>query len=182
MDEGAAVNYILIGHKKRQGKDTLAALLVERLPDAHILRFADPLKEIVADMFGVSVPTLEAMKNESQIFRAYLQRFGNGKIKTWFDQQVWRDLLIGRAEALSERGAATVVVPDFRFPGEYIDGAVTVCVTGRDHDGDPDESETALDCWDWHYTVENSGTPDDLERIADMLAQSIMERFACTTE
>ena len=171
------MTYIMIGHKKRQGKDTVARIMAGLDEGAFILRFADPLKEIVADMFGVSTDTLEEMKNESPIFRNYLQRFGNGPMKTWFGLDVWKRLLVEMSEKLErEHGYHTVIVPDFRFPAEYIDGAVTINVTGRDHDGDEDDSETALDDWEYDYVIHNTASLADLElqatRVYDMIKEN----------
>ena len=171
------MNFILIGHKKRMGKDTVAKIMSDLDESAWILRFADPLKEIVADMLGVSVTTLDEMKNESPIFRDYLKRFGNGAMKHWFGQNVWRDLLIKRAENMQKvHGFETFIIPDFRFKNEYIPGAVTINVTGRHDDGDDHESETALDDWNYDYVIHNTASMADLRlqvsHIIDMIKEN----------
>ena len=170
------MTYILIGHKRRQGKDSVAKIIKSLDDRVEIISFAEPLKLLVADMLGVTVETLNTMKNESDIFRKTLQNFGNGVMKDIFGKNVWKDLLIQRAELLAkERGCRYIVVPDFRFPNEYIPGAYTINVTGLTKSVDTHESETALDEWKYDYVIHNIGSMADLELQTARVFQMIVE-------
>ncbi len=166
---------ILIGHKKRQGKDTVAQMMAQRHGNAKILRFADPLKYIAADMLGVSVQTLEQMKNESEIFRKVLQRLGNGAMKDIYGKDVWKELLLKKAKDLENKGIGLLIVPDFRFPNEYIEGALTVKVVGLTRADDDDISETALDGWNFDYIIRNGASLADLQMQVDNVLRHIGE-------
>ena len=166
---------ILIGYKARQGKDTFASMLwheFDRLGNrASIFHFASPMKEILSETMGVSRETLDAMKNENAHYRGMLQRFGSGKMKEYFGVTVWRDLAVSHMEELEKMGVEYVIVPDFRFPAEFIDGALTikvvrpgVCI------GDGHISETAMDVYDFDMTVVNDLDLDYLEKEAERIA------------
>ena len=58
--------FILIGHKKRQGKDTFAGMLKEHIGDAEIFSFADPMREILADVFGMTVDEYKELYNKDK--------------------------------------------------------------------------------------------------------------------
>jgi hypothetical protein len=96
---------ILIGYRKRQGKDTFAEFLKEAFIDlgvcAERYAFADAMKEIVADCLGLSLEELEDLKNNEEwlsyngktmTFRELLINFGNGKMKKYFGKSVWRNI------------------------------------------------------------------------------------------
>jgi len=93
---------ILIGHKKRQGKDTFANMLAD-LTGGKIIRFADPMKQIIADTFSITLEELEKLKNDEQFlmhvchhqtYRDILQRFGSEAMKKQFGSDVWADLAV----------------------------------------------------------------------------------------
>jgi len=171
----------LIGYKKRVGKDTTANLLTEMLPNTTKKSFATPLKEIVSDMFGISVETLDNLKNTDSwlyegndkfeiSFRKILQRFGNGKIKHYFGRDVWAKLTL---QGIKEN----VIVADFRFPEEYevlkeYHKVVSIKVE-RDIDNfDEDESENALNTFKFDYTIDNSGNINHLKnQLRDILKE-----------
>lgn len=161
---------IQIGHKKRQGKDTFAEFLTEHAESRGLkvgtLSFATALKEIMADTLGISIETLNILKNDSEHYRAVLQRFGSGKIKEYFGDTVWRDITAKQVEALREEGYDLVIIPDFRFSYELIDGAITYnVVRDRSYKGDH-ISETALDDYPYDTIIHNTGTLEELSRMA----------------
>lgn len=170
---------VLIGHKKRQGKDTFAKMLSEEAKRqnvaAEVLSFANPLKEIVADMLNVSTETLETMKNESPRYRELLQRFGSGKMKEFFGLDVWRKMVEKEIEELALNGVKLVIIPDFRFPTEYINTAVSINVVRDESECDPHISETALDGFNYQIVVHNTGTLQDLEDAAKRVFSFVMD-------
>jgi len=163
--------FILIGHKKQQGKDTFAKMLKEELGDAEILSFADPLREILAEQKGMTVAEFKEIYNNDDAERDKVKTFGNGKMIEYFGEQVWRDVLLRRAEKLD---CEYIIVPDFRFKREYIDNAITMKVM-RDTDKGDDlhVSETGLDCWKFDWYVENNGELEDLRNDAKFIAKKV---------
>lgn len=172
---------IMIGHRARQGKDTAAAILHGLIPNSEIMSFAEPLKQIIADTFDVSVAQLEKWKNDGrkvghhymydaesvQTYRNILQRFGTEAMKKQFGEAVWADLMVQR---IYSSKAGVIIIPDFRFRIEWATVAVqplrveTVQIV-RDGGGkDNHASETELDGFAYGYTVENTGTLDDLKQ------------------
>jgi len=163
--------FILIGHKKQQGKDTFGKMLKEELGDAEILSFADPMREILAEQMGVSVAEFKEIYNNDDAERDKVKTFGNGKMIDYFGEQVWRDVLLRRAEKLD---CKYIIVPDFRFMREFIEDAVTIKVM-RDADKGDDlhVSETELDCYKFDWYVENNDTLEDLRNDARHIARTI---------
>lgn len=168
---------ILVGHKKRQGKDTFAEYLIYQLDGKGIraeqLSFANPMKAIMAESLGVDMETLDAMKNGSEHYRSVLQRFGSGLMKKHFGDTVWRDMAVKEFEKLERDGVDCVIISDFRFPCEYIEGATTINVIRNNECTGTHISETALDGYKYDYTIENTGSLSDLDNMADNMADII---------
>lgn len=168
---------ILIGHKKRQGKDTFAEYLKKHLETFEVptaqLSFAQPMKEIVAETLDIDMPILNSLKNSNSYYRAILQKFGSGLMKKHFGDTVWRDLAIKEIEELGKDGYGCVIISDFRFPCEYIEGATTINIKRDCGNGDTHISETALDGYKYDYTVKNTGSLSLLDDTALHLAHSI---------
>jgi len=155
--------YILIGHKKKQGKDTFAKMLKEHLGDAEIFSFADPMREIFAQMLGTTVEKLKEAYNKDEDLRDALKALGNGKMIEYFGEQVWRDILIKRAEASD---AEYIIMPDFRFLREHIKGATTINVVRDNNTTDTHQSETELDDYDYDIRVLNDSSLESLHKSA----------------
>jgi len=126
---------ILINGIKRSGKDYLGELMQELIPHSEIHKFADPIKEIIAVTFGISLDDLEVYKNNSQDygieikvypnnqpdctlkyvnFREILQKFGTEAMKPVFGNDVWAELCLKRALE-----AEISIITDFRFYDEW---------------------------------------------------------------
>ena len=168
--------YILIGHKKRHGKDTVAEMLHKHLPNSRILSFAHPMKAIMAEAKGMSIPEYEEVKNTYPKMRLELQKFGSGLMKEYFGQNVWRDLLVKVAEECEEE---YIIVSDFRFPNEVIENCMTIKVVRDDIQGSGCESEghiseTALDDFEFDEVVKNNSTLEHLEIRVQELANNIL--------
>ncbi len=191
---------IMIGHKKRQGKDTFANMVAE-IAGGKVLRFAGPLKEIIADTFNISLPELEELKNEEvtlihghyhwhkemvtvQTYRDVLQRFGTEAMKKQFGSTVWAELMVRR---INEAGSDVIIIPDFRFYPEYetlsqhFSNIITVGIVRGNrlcrhtHFEDTHTSETALDDFDYDITIHNTGRLSDLKfKAVNFVKQNLL--------
>lgn len=127
---------ILIKGLKRSGKDTTADIMVRMLQGKHSvskLSFAEPMKEILADTFSVSIGTIETVKNEDRNhpilcearptvgnpyvrfrtdMRQILQRFGTEAMKKQFGDNVWVEL------AYNKIHSDITIISDWRFKNE----------------------------------------------------------------
>jgi len=172
---------ILIAGKKRSGKDHFAKLLKTELEDCgfavDVMRFADPLKELLAKTLGLTVEQLEEYKNfpdeyalhtvyyddqhiqriNALNFRQLLQNLGTEAMKDLFGESVWSDLT---AKKTKESKADFVIIPDFRFLCEY-KGETTIKIRNDDlKTQDDHRSETELDNFEFDYIVNNTCKPD----------------------
>lgn len=126
---------ILIKGAKRSGKDTTAEIMLRLMQcySATRLSFAEPMKEILADTFCVSLGTIETVKNEDTThpilcearptggnhyirfhtnMRQILQRFGTEAMKKQFGDDVWAELLYNKIHS------DITIVSDWRFKSE----------------------------------------------------------------
>ena len=172
---------IMIAGIKRSGKDTSAQLLKEALEtDDHIVdiaSFADPMKYILATILGITEEELDALKNNpDHPHRGYLQRLGTEAMKPIFGSNVWQELLSAK---IVKSEADYFIVPDFRFPIEY--GCSIYPYTVKvEREGlesvDTHSSETALEGFDFDYTLYNNGTLAELQEAINELKKDIYER------
>lgn len=166
---------ILINGLKRSGKDWNASLIQEELyrnnKTSEIISIAEPIKKITADALGIDLKLQEDLKNNKEPiivringsqtiisdFRTLLQRMGTEAMKPWFGENVWSDMLKKRVQ---DSSCDYVLVPDFRFPQEYIDGAVTLKIVNHDIiNKDTHASETQLNDYEFMYEIDNTGYP-----------------------
>lgn len=186
---------ILINGKKRSGKDYFANLVQEELDiqgySSEIMSFADPLKQIVADTFDITMDQLDFFKNEATPigiqeakydgyechkltdFRLVLQRFGTEAMKVWFGDDVWVNLLLERARDLD---VDFVLVPDFRFNIEAIDGSTTVKICNDDvekNSTDQHISENELNDFTFDYLIDNTGYKDITNVVQEFVNQLV---------
>ena len=177
---------ILIGvsGRKRHGKDTFAARLVERHGFTRVA-FADPMREmalaldpIISEGWRLSglVEAFgwEEAKANPEVRRT-LQRLGTEAGRGVLGDGIWVDTAMRHARRLGGR----VVFTDCRFPNEAdaIRDAggqvVRVMRPGFPDDGDPHPSETALDRYPFDDLVLNDGTVDALHALADQVAADL---------
>lgn len=130
---------VLIAGAKRSGKDYLATYIKENYPNLRvdIDWLANPLKDIVANLFNISRAELDTFKNNEEnygieikaypnnqpqctiaymSFREILQRLGTEAVKPILGNDVWTKIL---AEHIAKSNAHIFIVPDFRFTDEY---------------------------------------------------------------
>jgi hypothetical protein len=179
---------ILINGKKRAGKDYIGNIINEMVVNSKVLRFADPMKEIIASTFDISLDELEMMKNESEEygleikvypnnqpdsvlkyidFRTILQRFCTEGMKPLFGDNVWADLCI--KQALKNEVS---IITDFRFYQEYetaIEQDVKVYTINIFNDNLPEADEHASERdlkdknFKFDYYIDNTNQPDIYE-------------------
>ena len=183
--------YIQIAGAKRSGKDTLAKLLTKYIPNSKVMSFANPLKDIIAKTFNIDQVALDNFKNKPDRFkvlvidtdedailaetnfREILQRFGTEGMKPYFGEDVWQKLLMQEAE---KSNSDYVIIPDYRFPEETIQGAMTVKVLADVCNEDMHSSERALDGFKFQKYIDNTVRKMDvLESQAKALAEDIQE-------
>lgn len=174
----------LIG-KKRSGKDSFASTLVSERGFMPIA-FADSLKQSVLQVdpwVDVTVPPAPAIMRFSDVIETYgwevakdkfpevrrlLQEYGVSVRE--IEPDFWIDAALAKAET-----PGRYVITDVRFPNEV--DAVRQDLGGiivRIHrpglvSDDTHASETALDDYEADYTIDNSGTLEDLAAQARML-------------
>ena len=163
---------ILISGFKRAGKDFIGQEINKGIKGSMLYSFAEPLKEIVADSFSISLDDLDGLKNNcSPIitkdgiddihisdFRTFLQLFGTEAMKKHFGKSVWVDLF--KSNNFAED---YIIIPDWRFPTEFeelIDGDDEIITLRVDDDNnqntDRHSSETALESFNFDYRIDNT--------------------------
>lgn len=156
---------ILINGKKRAGKDYVAKILKEKLGNCEIFHYADSMKQIIADTFEISLEELENFKNENveitfngkrTSFRRVLQCFATEACKKIFGKDIWKQIVLNKME---KSNAEYIIIPDFRFPEEYIEDSLTVKVLGGDTN-DTHISESALNDFKFDYIIDNTKKED----------------------
>jgi deoxynucleotide monophosphate kinase-like protein len=178
--------------RKGAGKDTVGQMLVEHY-DFTRIAFADKLKEAVANLFGITVAEVEAMKTqpnaevhlflENEIFvpakgdpnhtpyvafpyRYFLQRFGTEMGRNTFGEDFWVKLWL---EALPDKG--DVVATDVRFENEIhavrASGGKIIEIIRPGHEPDGHASEEPLDQYLIDEWIGNDGTIEELRAKVD---------------
>ena len=125
-------NVILIAGFKRSGKDFVGEYFKDNIEGSSKLSFAEPMKQIISNTFGITLEELEEYKNDvenygieikaypnnqNQVvidytnFRTILQRFGTEGMKPVFGDGVWAELTKEKAKEIG----GTIIIPDFRF-------------------------------------------------------------------
>lgn len=178
--------------RKRSGKDTVAARLVE----AHGFRrlaFADRLREAVLDLDPIVVPVVGsewASLRLSEVLRRYdgwerakeipevrriLQNYGQSVRR--INPDFWLRPVLEQIDTYPTRAT---VISDVRYPNEAraitSRGGVLIRVYRPGQDtSDTHESETALNGWYAHSTICNGSTIADLHTRVDDLIISIRD-------
>jgi len=165
---------IQISGKKRHGKDTIASILMDKFPDAILLSFAEPMKQIIATTLGITLTELDELKNTDHKVRGILQRFGSEAMKAVFGEDVWAELL--KRKLLKMPDNALVIITDWRFNCEVIEGSLKLRVNRPtlSIDTDAHRSELELDDYKYFdYILENVAGINELEQLVYHLIPSI---------
>lgn len=169
---------------KGVGKDTAGQFLVDELEFTKVA-FADPLKEAVANLFGIDREMVDDLKLKDSVgtkghvilvidgiveydhdWREFLQRFGTEMGRNTFGKNFWVDLWEDHLYRNSIH-EDNVVATDVRFQNEAeriqkLNGVV-VEIVRQGHEPDGHESETPLPRVLIDAQITNNGTIDDLK-------------------
>ena len=192
---------ILINGLKRSGKDYLAELIREIEGEINVISFADPIKQIIADTFSISLEQLEDYKNDEvelytelpkldgydylfvSDFRKILQRFGTEAMKKQFGQDVWAKRGI---DLITESDSHINVIPDFRFLIEFNEAVeqatehgynvTTINIFNKDlptPDLHASERELSDNDFEFDYTIDNTGQPANIKEIVKKILSNL---------
>ena len=168
---------ITLSGKQFCGKDTVAKVLLERLPIFRRIGLADAIKLKYSERTGLSIEEIE--KNKSQ-YRPDLITLGNeGRT---ISPDYWIDFVI--------KQDGNIIVPDVRMPHEFekfkeqnafcirVEASAEVRAQRGKLAKENDYTETALDCiTNWDYIIKNEGTYKDLQANVDSLISAISKHF-----
>ena len=181
---------IQIGGFKRSGKDTISQMIANHYQSkgklVDILHYADPLKQIAASIFNISLEQLDEFKNNKTElwrfddfgdgykvtdFREVLMKIGNEAIKPVFGNDVWKKIMW---EKIEKSEADIIIIPDFRFTVEHIPNAVTIRIINDDIVNDTDHpSETELIDFDFDMSIDNTSYHQTQEEVSYYCEQMI---------
>ena len=187
-------NVIQLSGKKRAGKDTIANMFKTSLESygksVEVMAFAEPLKDIVATILGITKEQLDVMKNNTDTYkikipmlnhitdtRTLLQKMGTEASKKWFGDNVWVNLLKDR---ISTSDADYIIITDTRFICEVLSEALTIRVNSNMTNSlDIHPSETELDDYEFNITITNNDYSIEQQDI-DKIVSDLMyiEAFA----
>ena len=168
---------IVFSGKQYSGKDTVAKLLLEAMPNFKRIGLGDAIKIEYGKTIG---KTFEEIESEKHLYRADLIKFANEKRA--IDQDYWIKKLVEYPD--------DVIVPDMRVQREYdffkSQGAymirVEASVEARSKRGTlvkaDDSTETALDnIKDWDYVIKNESDYGTLKENTKELINDITKNF-----
>lgn len=161
-----------LGHQARVGKDTAAAILVDKYGFKR-LAFADRLKAMALEINPLVLTEKRLAMVVAQIgweeaklipeVRRFLQALGVAA-RDHLGNDVWVWPILEEMDAYPDRD---YVITDVRFPNEFDDlvgyGATMVKLTRDGSDAGDHISETALADADWDFVIQNVGTLGYLE-------------------
>lgn len=159
--------------KKGSGKTTIGRFLRSRLADSEMICFADPLKDLVSDLFDIPQVVLNGTEEQKNMpthigdsARQVMQRVGGTMRGIWPD--CWLNAWRKRVRALQERrGIVPVIVADVRYRNEIAAirdaGGMVIRLTRNPYALDCHESETDLDGWiiEFDAVIDNANMTED---------------------
>lgn len=178
---------IIIGihGKARSGKDTLANLYYALIPGCYKLSFADPIKDGVALMLGMSREDMDAPNREKKIkefgfsVREALQVVGTEAGRK-LHRDIWVRLTKLRISKLPDNTPA-VIIPDVRFTNEakYIRKNGVLIHVIRPKQGsvglEGHESEKGIKPIEGDIVMNNHTTLDQFLIQAEQLLPSVLD-------
>lgn len=192
---------ILIAGKKRSGKNYTAEMLqnmfLKKGISCETFSFAEPLKDIVAKTFLITPSELEDYKNspdrykvsvkdrvedtlkELTDFRQILNDLGTPIMKSYFGENIWVNLTENK---IKKSQSNVILIPDFRFPVEYLqmkDTKVhTIKVNREGLEYSDLISENSLNDFVFDYVIDNNveGYSKLMEQLEDIIKE-IMEEL-----
>ena len=154
---------VMIAGKAGSGKDEVVSIICRHNNRAKRFAFADNLKTMARSLGW------DGKKDERG--RLFLQQLG--KVGRNYNPDVWAKFVEWQIrDELLDTHNNLFVIPDFRFPNEYRvlhrhwDNIITIKLIGRASDlgnNANDVSEHSLESFKFDYTIDNSGTLQELE-------------------
>ncbi len=160
--------------KKGSGKTTIGRFLQSRLEDSEMVCFADPLKDLVCDLFGVPQFVLNGTEEQKNALthtgfsaRKIMQDVGGSMRRIWPECWVhaWKNRVV---DLRARRGIVPVIVADVRYRNEIVAirdaGGMVIRLTRNPYGQDCHESETDLDGWiiDFDAVIDNANLTEDV--------------------
>lgn len=184
---------ILVSGYKDSGKDFVSDMLSTIL-QCETVAFAEPMKDILSVMFGVSKDDLNKYKKDEEAvlaigdwgykkitdFRTVIQKFGSEAMKPVFGNDVWINLLL---QKIDPEAIEYIIVSDWRFINEYegvndMYDVVTVRVDDHNLDAGTHDSEHQLDEFNFDHRINNTGhtdnTPPQIRALAMLILSDII--------
>ena len=169
---------ILINGKARSGKDFAAQILQKKLDKTVKLAFADSIKDILCNTFGITRYEFDNYKNnfynlkyddKSLTFRELIQKFGE-TMKEKFGNDLWAKQVVNEVKS-SE--SDYFIISDFRFLIEYEtlskylgqDKIVTLYIQDKNLiNNDSHISENNLKDFKFDYIIDNTRKDPEILR------------------
>jgi hypothetical protein len=179
--------------KRGSGKDTVATFIQDGEKFWKIKKFASKLKSIAALLTGLSENDMYSQEGKAiflpdwgMTVGEFQQKLGTEAIRNGLHSQAWVLALL--ADYNSEEDW---LITDCRFPNEAeaikAQGGVVIRVEGNpagiQGDGTRDDShpsETALDDYQFDYTIQNNSTLDQLEYNVLVLMGKVVNKELAT--
>jgi len=169
-----------IGHRARNGKDSLAKAMTSISPDIKVYSWADPVYSVARLFFGMSTKDAPLLQHVGNTLRAV-------------DDRVWINETLARIE---KDAPLIAVIPDTRYVNEANLCDVTIRVRRMKADGtqfiaddrDPQHpSECELDDYPWMLRVDVPDDPatfdEEMAKYADAILESVASVFEqCVSE
>lgn len=164
---------VIISGKQFSGKDSVATILSEALPDFQRVALADALKEELGNSKNISIKEIDMNKT---LYRSELIELGQRRRAE--DKDYWINVVLGSED--------NIIVTDVRLKREYEIfkdlGAISVRIESdleerqkRGHiSQDEDITETDLDnLQTWDYVIHNNSDFETLKQKAQDVTKSI---------
>lgn len=179
--------YIGFVGKKRSGKDTAASAMESYIKDKSLCAvstcsFAESLKELVADAFGIDVDIIEFAKT-TEVGRFILQTVGVEWRRRHGDN-VWIDRLNKKfhswIDLINSRQIVVVIVSDVRFENEawwikdHGGMLIRMLRSETDSSGDKHVSETELENIECDYVISNDENLETLKHKIESFTETLI--------
>lgn len=195
---------IAISGYARSGKDTVAEIITRHNPIWKVKKFSGKLKQVASILTGIPPSMFEDQKFKEQVLhgwerkrwegrvtsdgfvhgesytqqttvRDFLQRLGTDAIRDGLHENAWVNALFS-----DYHNTDNWVITDCRFPNEYEAvknwGGIVIRVDRPEITPvNAHVSETALDSYEFDYTIVNNGTLEDLEETTLMVYENIID-------
>jgi len=169
---------VMIGHRKRSGKDVFAGLLKDKLAEyklkTEIISFGEPIKIAVSKARGISLEELNELKdttdsevrNDIDNFSMYMKES---------NPDIWINIVKENINKLISDNVDVIVITDFRLLEEFKKLSefepVTIKIAREFPESDL-TTETQLDEYPYDITIDNGldRTLDDLKEASEEVA------------